>query len=110
MRFKGWITLLAVAAMLVSASHGAAQTTKASRPKAAAKKKARPQAKQETQKAIDPETTVAPASEQSKVEPAKDDKAAVPAEVERITVEELKAKIAANEPVIIIDDRSEGSY
>jgi 3-mercaptopyruvate sulfurtransferase SseA len=32
------------------------------------------------------------------------------AEVERITVDELKAKIAKNEPVTIIDDRSEGSY
>ena len=32
------------------------------------------------------------------------------ADVERITVDELKAKIAKNEPVTIIDDRSEGSY
>ena len=32
------------------------------------------------------------------------------ADVERITVDELKAKIAKNEPLTIIDDRSEGSY
>ena len=32
------------------------------------------------------------------------------ADVERITVDELKAKIARNEPLTIIDDRSEGSY
>ena len=32
------------------------------------------------------------------------------AEVERITVDELKAKIAKNEPVTIIDDRSEDSF
>lgn len=32
------------------------------------------------------------------------------AEVERISVDELKAKIAKNEPITIIDDRSEGSY
>lgn len=32
------------------------------------------------------------------------------ADVERITVDELKAKIAKNEPVTIIDDRSQGSY
>jgi hypothetical protein len=32
------------------------------------------------------------------------------ADIERITVEELKAKIARNEVLTIIDDRSEGSY
>jgi hypothetical protein len=32
------------------------------------------------------------------------------ADIERITVDELKAKIAKTEPVTIIDDRSEGSY
>jgi membrane-bound lytic murein transglycosylase B len=32
------------------------------------------------------------------------------ADVERITVEELKDKIAKNEPITIIDDRSQGSY
>lgn len=32
------------------------------------------------------------------------------ADVERITVDELKAKIARNEALTIIDDRSEGSY
>lgn len=32
------------------------------------------------------------------------------ADVERITVDELKAKIARNEALSIIDDRSEGSY
>jgi hypothetical protein len=32
------------------------------------------------------------------------------ADVERITVDELKAKIAKDEPVTIIDDRSKGSY
>ena len=32
------------------------------------------------------------------------------ADVERITVDELKAKIAKNEPITILDDRSEGSY
>ena len=30
--------------------------------------------------------------------------------VERITVEELKSKITKNEPLTIIDDRSQGSY
>lgn len=32
------------------------------------------------------------------------------AEADRITVEELKAKIEKNEPVTVIDVRSEGSY
>ncbi|MFY9607610.1 MAG: rhodanese-like domain-containing protein [Blastocatellia bacterium] len=32
------------------------------------------------------------------------------ADVERITVDELKAKIAGNESLTIVDDRSEGSY
>ncbi|MEK6300197.1 MAG: rhodanese-like domain-containing protein [Acidobacteriota bacterium] len=32
------------------------------------------------------------------------------ADVERITVDDLKAKIAKNEPMTIIDDRSEGSF
>ena len=32
------------------------------------------------------------------------------ADVERITVDELKAKIAKNDPMTIIDDRSEGSF
>ena len=32
------------------------------------------------------------------------------ADVERITVDELKGKIARNEALTIIDDRSEGSY
>ena len=31
-------------------------------------------------------------------------------EVQRITVDELKAKLAAKEPVFIIDSRSQGSY
>ena len=45
----------------------------------------------------------APASETTP-EPSED------ADVERITVDELKAKIAKSEPLTIIDDRSEGSY
>ena len=32
------------------------------------------------------------------------------ADIERITVDELKAKIAKDEPLTIIDDRSEGSF
>jgi hypothetical protein len=36
--------------------------------------------------------------------------AAQPAEPERITVEELKEKIAKQEPITIIDSRSQGSY
>jgi len=37
-------------------------------------------------------------------------KPAEPQEVERITVDELKEKLAKNEPVFIIDSRSQGSY
>jgi rhodanese-related sulfurtransferase len=40
----------------------------------------------------------------SKQEPAK------PAEIERITAEELKSKLEKNEPVTIIDARSKSSY
>jgi hypothetical protein len=36
--------------------------------------------------------------------------AAQPGEIERITAEELKEKIAKHEPVTIIDSRSQGSY
>ena len=36
--------------------------------------------------------------------------AAQPVEPQRITVEELKEKLAKNEPVFIIDSRSQGSY
>lgn len=35
---------------------------------------------------------------------------AQPGEVERITVDELKEKLAKHEPVTIIDSRSQGSY
>jgi len=56
----------------------------------------------------------APAKEQpAKVEvPASDTTAegSEDADVERITVDELKSKITKNEPVTILDDRSEGSY
>ena len=41
---------------------------------------------------------------------AQDSKAVRPQEVERITVDELKAKIAKREPVTIIDSRSQSSY
>jgi hypothetical protein len=37
-------------------------------------------------------------------------KAAVAGEVERVTVDELKARLEKNEPVTILDVRSEGSY
>jgi hypothetical protein len=36
--------------------------------------------------------------------------AAQPAEIERVTVDELKEKLAKHEPVTIIDSRSQGSY
>lgn len=42
--------------------------------------------------------------------PQASEDAAEYADVERITVDELKAKIARNESLSIIDDRSEGSY
>ncbi|HSO73628.1 MAG TPA: rhodanese-like domain-containing protein [Blastocatellia bacterium] len=60
-------------------------------------KKAKAPAKKQRAKAKPvPSESVPPASEE--------------ADVERITVDELKAKIARNELLTIIDDRSEGSY
>jgi rhodanese-related sulfurtransferase len=41
---------------------------------------------------------------------AQHSKAGAPQEIERITVDELKAKLAKREPVTIIDSRSASSY
>jgi 3-mercaptopyruvate sulfurtransferase SseA len=93
---KKWASLLVVA-VLFCATAVDAQSTKSKRkakakPATASKPAAAPQ-------------TIAPAT------PAGEPQAATPpGEIERITVEELKAKIAKNEPVTIIDSRSQGSY
>jgi hypothetical protein len=98
--FKKWALVL-VAAVLLSATAVDAQSTKSKR-----KPKAKPAAAPQK---------VAPATPASELQPAtpatsEQKPATPPGEIERITVEELKAKIAKNEPVTIIDSRSQGSY
>src|ERR1044071_9403419 len=84
---KKWASLLVVA-VLFCATAVDARSTKSQR-KAKAK----------------PATASKPAAAPQTIAPA------TPAgEIERIAVEELKAKIAKNEPVTIIDSRSQGSY
>lgn len=56
------------------------------------------------------QTSKEQAGKQAAQHSAADHKTAEAGEVERITVEELKAKIEKNEPVTILDVRSEGSY
>jgi len=93
---KKWASLLVVA-VLFCATAVDAQSTKSQRkakakPATASKPAAAPQ-------------TIAPATPAGEAQTA-----TPPGEIERITVEELKAKIAKNEPVTIIDSRSQGSY
>ena len=66
----------------------------------AAQSKAKPSAKSKKSTAAKP-TTIAPAASTT---------VAAEVEIARMTVEELKAKIEKNEPITIIDSRSQGSY
>jgi 3-mercaptopyruvate sulfurtransferase SseA len=85
--------LLLVAAMLALAGIADAQRTKA-KSKSKAKKPA----------------AGATASQSSQATPAAPAEHKTEAEVPRITVDELKEKLAKNAPVFIIDSRSQGSY
>jgi 3-mercaptopyruvate sulfurtransferase SseA len=87
---------LLIIAMLALAGVGDAQRTK-SKAKKSAKAASSTPAKPTDQP---PEAMQAPAAAEHKTE----------AEVERITVEELKEKLAKKAPVFIIDSRSQGSY
>ena len=93
---KKWALLL-VPAVLLCATAVDAQSTKAKR-----KAKAKPAAPSKPAAVPQPVAPAPTAGEEKPATPA--------AEIERITVEELKAKIAKNEPVTIIDSRSQGSY
>lgn len=84
--------LLLVAVMLALASVADAQRTKS---KSKAKKTASP-------------TTTALASQSSPASQATEHK--TEGEVPRITVDELKEKLAKNAPVFVIDSRSQSSY
>lgn len=87
------LTLLFIAAaMLASLTSADAQTRKRARSKSATTQKKTPATK--------------PAQPQAPQE----QKAAVDVEAGRMSVEELMAKIAKNEPITIIDGRSESSY
>jgi 3-mercaptopyruvate sulfurtransferase SseA len=101
MHVKRW-TVLLVIALIACAAGADAQTAKR---KSATKSKGAAT----TQTAAKPQPAV-----KSDAAPAESSTAetqsAQPKEAERITVEELKAKLAKNEPVFIIDSRSQGSY
>jgi 3-mercaptopyruvate sulfurtransferase SseA len=55
-------------------------------------------------------TGSAPAAQSSQATPAAPAEHKTEAEVPRITVDELKERLAKNTPVFIIDSRSQGSY
>ncbi|HXG91918.1 MAG TPA: rhodanese-like domain-containing protein [Blastocatellia bacterium] len=98
MIFKKGLALLA--ALMVCASFALAEQKSKSKKSTGSKAAAKTQ-----QKAHPQESTATPASPSTtQAAPATD------AEVERITVDELKAKITNKEPVVIIDSRSQGSY
>ena len=84
--------LLVVAVMLALVSVADAQRTKS---------------KSKTKKTADANTTAA-ANQSSQATPAAEHK--TEGEVPRITVDELKEKLAKNAPVFIIDSRSQSSY
>jgi hypothetical protein len=96
MHIKKWAFLL-VAAVLCCATAVDAQSTKSKR-----KAKAKPATSSKPATPVQDAAPATPASEPKTATP--------PGEIERITVDELKAKIAKNEPVTIIDSRSQGSY
>jgi hypothetical protein len=103
-----------ILALFVFGGAAVADAGQSTRSRRAAKSKRAAKAKQpaKTQESASP---AAPAAQQPAPSdlPAKEqvkEEAAQPAEPGRITVEELKAKIAKNEPVVIIDSRSQGSY
>ena len=95
MRSKKW-TALALGLILLGCSALADGAQKKSR--TASKSKA------SSQKTTKPRPPALPAEDTPVII------ATVPADVERITVEQLKAKIEKNEPVFVIDSRSTGSY
>ena len=102
MNLRKWAFLL-IAAVLACAIAAEGQTRKAKQStKSKSAAKAQPATKTQTTSQMD---TAAPAQKASEAP-----QAAQPAEVERIPVEELKEKLAKNEPVFIIDSRSQGSY
>ena len=106
MILKKW-AFLALAMIIACATFADAQQTKSTK----TKKSKRPA------KVVTPQTPVTPAGT-TKIEspatpqaaPEEPKPAAQPAEAGRITVDELKEKIAKHEPVTIIDSRSQGSY
>ena len=92
--------LVALVALLVCAVLADAGQKQSKRPsksnKAATQKASKPQEATEAQPSNPSATPHASAPSE--------------AEIERITVDELKEKIAKNEPLTIIDSRSQGSY
>ena len=102
MNLRKWAFLL-LAAVLTCAVAAGGQTRKAKQStKSKRAVKVQPATKTQTTSQTDTATPAEKASEAPQ--------AAQPAEVERISVEELKEKLAKNEPVFIIDSRSQGSY
>lgn len=90
--------LLLVVAMFALTSVADAQRTKS---KSKSKKSAKPTSAAPAKPADQPsQATQTPPAAEHKEE----------SEVPRITVDELKAKLAKNAPVFIIDSRSQGSY
>ena len=96
--------LLLVVAMLALASVAEAQRIKS---KSKAKKSA---TATQTGPAVDPKPTeqALPSSQATQTPPAAEHKDE--SEIARITVDELKEKLAKKAPVFIIDSRSPGSY
>jgi len=98
MKLRTWALL--VAAMLALTSLADAQT---------AKSKSKSKAKKSTKVATTtPATPTDPSVQTVTQAPPAEHK--TEGEIPRITVEELKAKLAKNAPVFIIDSRSPGSY
>ena len=98
---------LALITMLACATLAGAQQRAKLRKTGKSKQPAKVLAPQTQTPAASPKKLESPSPQQASPEGSK---AAQPGEVERITVEELKAKLTKQEPVTIIDSRSQGSY
>jgi|SRR5215213_5347867 len=110
MKFKPGIALLpsivlSIALLAAPLAQAAGQATGKQTKKQTAKSKTAKAKSTQKQAVKNPEANQPPAEHTGA-----EHNAAAAGEVERVTVEELKAKIEKNEPVTVLDVRSEGSY
>lgn len=100
---------LRTCALLLIVMLGLANVTEAQSAKTKSKAKAKKSAKAPVRTSQPPPSTPTPTAQPAAQAPHTDEHKAE-ADVPRLTVEELKEKLAKNAPVFIIDSRSQGSY